>query len=114
MHASYGERIGQLRNTLQRVVEIALSMQLYDNGGIKVRFLNYEYDDNGEFDNLASVQEVTSKVDMVFSEKRSGSQLGTKLLKKVVNPMIKDKIRFGQFKNPVIVVLITDGEVRQS
>ncbi|KAM4068140.1 ankyrin repeats (3 copies) domain-containing protein [Hirsutella rhossiliensis] len=93
--------------------DCAISMDM-DDSGISVRFLNYENDDGGDFDRLKDVGIVQGKVDKVFKVKRDGSQLGTKLKEKVVKPMVEDKFAVGEFRKPLIAVMITDGETTEN
>jgi len=94
--------IPTLKDTLSRVAEFAT---ILEPGGISVRFLNYHED----FDGLVSAKEIEEKVAKVpFSGE---TKLGTVLNKKIVQPMIIEKVRKQKLKKPVFVVLITDGQV---
>jgi len=109
---THPERIRGLRDTLWRVTQIALSMDI-DQSGIYVRFLNFDRDDRGDFDNMRNANDVLRRVDNVYEQELTGSQLGTKLLQKVVEPLVKEKLARAdkRDKKPLLVVLITDGEV---
>ncbi|KJZ77406.1 hypothetical protein HIM_03130 [Hirsutella minnesotensis 3608] len=109
MHTGTRERINVLKETLHKVTKIALAMDA-DNSGINIRFLNYDDDMIGSFDNMRTTQEITEKVEKVFKEKRRGSSLGEKLFDKVVDPMIYSKARSRTLDKPVVVLLITDGK----
>ncbi|KAH8726771.1 hypothetical protein GQ44DRAFT_592246, partial [Phaeosphaeriaceae sp. PMI808] len=101
-------RIETLKFTLQRIVDIAMSMDL-DESGISIRFLNYTMDTTGTFDNMVDPQVITREVGRVI-ENGGGTLLGTRLLTKIVSPMIYEKICQRKFEKPIMVVVITDGQ----
>lgn len=105
MHTADRQRIRDLRIILQRITDIALTLKV-DDSGISIRFLNYA----ANFDHMSNANIVKQRVDEVFTTKRSGSALGTKMQEKVVQPLIYDKINHGQFQKGLIAVLITDGQ----
>ena len=96
-----------LEETLKRVATFATVLS---EDGISIRFLNYEKDKNSEFDNLTRV----SDIDETFARIQcvGDTKLGTILNTKIVEPMILSKAREKTLRKPVIVVIITDGEVR--
>jgi hypothetical protein len=98
------QRIPALKDTLKRVAEIAT---ILEPSGIAVRFLNYNSD--RKFDNLVSIEDIQAKVEAVKFE--GCTKLGTVLDRKIVQPMIIRKAISKSFEKPVIVVIITDGEV---
>lgn len=104
------ERIQTLKVTLQRIVEIAMSMDL-DDSGISIRFLNYAMDTMGAFDNMVDPQVIAKEVGRVIEE-GGITKLGMRLLSKIVRPMIYEKINQRKFQKPIMVVVITDGQVR--
>lgn len=94
--------IPTLKDTLRRVAEFAT---ILEPGGISVRFLNYDED----FDGLTNAKEIENKVAKVpFS---GNTRLGGVLDSKIVQPMIIQKVRKQEFRKPLFVVLITDGQV---
>ena len=95
-----------LKDTLQRVATFAT---ILSTEGISIRFLNYNGDGNGDFDNLRTVQSIAEKIENIQCSR--DTQLGTILEKKIVKPMILDKAFAGKLKKPIIVGIITDGEV---
>lgn len=101
-------RVPILKDTLQRVAQFATKLE---PTGISLRFLNYPYDQRGGFDNLGAVSEIMDKTERVYEVQGGGTQLGTMLNTKVVQPMIINKVNSGNFRKPIIVILITDGEV---
>jgi hypothetical protein len=96
MHTGNGERIHNLRVTLQRITEIALTMHI-NKSGITIRFLNYE----ANFDNMNNTQVVKERVEPVFPSQRGGSAQGATLRKKVMKPLIYDK---GQIDKGLVVL----------
>jgi hypothetical protein len=95
--------IPTLKDTLRRVAEFAT---ILEPRGISVRFLNHGED----FDGLANANEIEMKVAKVpFS---GNTRLGEVLDDKIVQPMVIQKVRERKFKKPVLVVLITDGQVK--
>ncbi|RSL74131.1 hypothetical protein CEP53_000453 [Fusarium sp. AF-6] len=104
-----GNRVENMKLTLDRVAKIAHSMDL-DQSGISIRFLNYSNDAQGDFNNMTDPGNISRQVDRVFQIPRSGSQLGNRLRSKIVKPFIEERIENGGFKKPVIAVLITDGQ----
>lgn len=110
MHGT--DRVENLRLTLDRVAKIAQSMDL-DQSGIYIRFLNYPGDASGDFNNMTDPAQISQRVGNVFQTVRTGSQLGSRLGSKVVEPFVKERISSRRFNKPMIAVLITDGEVRR-
>jgi|SRR5437667_267254 len=98
-----GNRIQALQETLQGVAEFAT---ILEPTGISIRFLNFEHDK--DFDNLTNVNEVVQKAQMV--RYNGNTRLGQILQQKVVNPILR-KANSNVLKKPVIVTVITDGEV---
>jgi len=98
-----GNRIRALQETLQAVAEFAT---ILEPTGISIRFLNFERDKG--FDNLTDVNEVVRKAQMVHYD--GNTRLGQMLQQKVVNPILR-KANSNVLKKPVIVAVITDGEV---
>ncbi|KAI1197877.1 hypothetical protein F5X97DRAFT_324092 [Nemania serpens] len=92
-----------LKVTLKRLARIA---NVFTPKGISLRFLNYNRDGGGDFDTL-SAENIEKKFNTV--QYKSGSQLGTRLEEKIIQPIIK-KAEKGQLKKPIIVMLITDGK----
>ena len=98
-----------LKDTLQRMAKIANSL---DKHGISLRFINHPDDSNGQFDKLTSPDEVMSKVSDIYPT--GATNIGTVLDRKIVKPMIIDKAKAMTLKKPVMVTIITDGEVSSS
>jgi hypothetical protein len=111
MYKGDGERIRNLKVTLERITRIALSMDL-DHSGINIRFLNYEEDQSGDYDHMENLDQIREKVDNVFTRRKGDTKLGTRLHDKVMKPMVYDKIARRTFRKPLIAVIITDGKVR--
>jgi hypothetical protein len=98
-----GWRIPVLKDTLKRVAMFATYLK---PTGISLRFLNHHADYS--FDDLKSVDEIMNKVEKI--EFSGCTKLGTELNDQVVEPLIK-KAEQSQLKRPLVVLIITDGEV---
>lgn len=98
-----GSRIPVLKDTLRRVARFAMYLK---PTGISLRFLNHPADHS--FDGLKSVKDIMKKLESI--EFSGCSRLGTELNDKVVKPLIK-KAEQRQLTRPLVVVIITDGEV---
>lgn len=98
-------RMPALQDMLQRVAKFTTVL---NPDGISVRLLNYVGDENGQFDRLRTVEDIKKLANVNCS---GDTRLGEILNRKIVKPMILDKAKKGTFKKPVIVVIITDGEV---
>jgi hypothetical protein len=96
-------RIPALRETLKRVAEFATKLE---PSGISIRFINFNRD--GDFDNLTDVNEIMEKSRVDYS---GNTRIGQVLQFKVVGPLLR-KANSNSLKKPVIVAIITDGEVR--
>lgn len=101
-------RVPILMDTLRRVAQFATKLE---PTGISLRFLNHPHDHEGGFDNLDAVGEIMEKTQRIYEIEGGVTQLGTMLNTKVVQPMVINKINSGDFRKPIIVILITDGEV---
>ena len=98
-----GSRITVLKDTLERVARFATYLK---PTRISLHFLNHTTDHG--FDDLKSVEEIMNKVENIgFS---GGTRLGTELNEQVVKPLIK-KAEQHEIRRPLIVMIITDGEV---
>ena len=73
-----------------------------------IRFLNYKSDTN--CDHLTSADDIEQIARMVLYNR--STRLGQKLQSKVVGPITK-KAKDNTLLKPVIVAIITDGEVRE-
>ena len=102
-----GNRITALQETIKRVSEFA---NYLEPSGMSIRFLNFDGDEN--FDNLADVDDIMQKVQMVNYD--GNTKLGQRLQMKIVSPMILQKVDNNAFQKPLIVAVITDGEVSLS
>jgi hypothetical protein len=99
-------RMPALQDTLERVANFAT---ILNPQGISIRFLNHEGDGSGHFDRLRTVEDIKKMANVPCS---GSTRLGGVLNEKIVTPMILEKAAKGALKKPVIVVIITDGEVR--
>jgi hypothetical protein len=95
-----------LKDTLERVATFAT---ILSTDGISIRLLNYNKDGDGDFDHLKTVKSVAQKLEKIQCS--GDTRLGTILEKKIVKPMILEKATAGTLKKPIIIVIITDGEV---
>ena len=98
------KRRAALEDTLQRVAKFATTLE---PSGISIRFLNFSQD--REFNNLNNVEDIMQKVRAVGYD--GPTKLGQTLYFKIVGPMVFQKARQNTFTKPIIVMVITDGEV---
>jgi hypothetical protein len=101
------DRIEALKDTLKRVLKFATVLS---PEGISVRLINdNRRNDDSKWNGLKTVDDVMRKVNKV--DYKSGTPLGTSLYSKVLSPLVMDKARAGKLQKPVMVVILTDGEV---
>lgn len=101
----HGGRIAALKEYVRRVTKITTML---DTAGISVRFMNFAGD--GGFNGIRTVGEVEdimSRVDF-----GGGTRIGTKLERKVLDPLLFAKTRSKTLKKPLLITTITDGAVR--
>jgi hypothetical protein len=96
-----GERIDDLKLIVSRVAQVA---SLFDRDGITVRFIN----SNKEGDGLRTPADIEALFQgLPFN---GGTQLGTQLNQKLLQPFVAQRLQNGSFAKPVLVIVITDGE----
>jgi hypothetical protein len=96
-----GERIEDLKLVVSRVAEVA---SLFDRDGITVRFIN----SSKEGDNLRTAADVEAMFQgLPFN---GGTQLGTQLNQKLLQPFVTQRLQNHSFTKPVLVIVVTDGE----
>ena len=100
------DRVEALRDTLQRVSRFAT---LLSPEGISVRILNHYGDHDGRWDNLSTVESVNRRMDEVSYA--GSTPLGIRLWEKILYPLVIGKANSNTLKKPVVVIVITDGEV---
>ncbi|KAK6349037.1 hypothetical protein TWF730_009797 [Orbilia blumenaviensis] len=100
------DRITPLKATLGRISEIAT---IIEPTGISIRFLNYENDANGRWDNMVGREFIENQWSAVEEDWGGITELGKKVNEKIIQPMVIQKMREGRFTKPLIVVVITDG-----
>jgi enterochelin esterase-like enzyme len=100
-----GNRIPALQDTVKNIAKLATKLE---PSGITIRFLNYNQDTG--FDHLTNADDIELKTRMV--PYNGDTRLGQKLQSKVVGPIMK-RAKENALIKPVIVAIITDGEVRQ-
>lgn len=98
-----GERIKDLRLILERV---AFAATLFDADGINIRFMNTNLAP-GMGDNVAQESQIENLMRGV--QFKGLTPMGTSLEKKVIDDLIQ-KARSGQFRKPVLVISVTDGQ----
>lgn len=98
-----GERIKDLRLILERV---AFAATLFDADGINVRFMNTNLPDNLS-NHVAQESQIENLMRGV--QFKGLTPMGTSLKKKVIEPLIQ-QARSGQFRKPVLVITVTDGQ----
>lgn len=101
-----GNRMKALRETVHNIAKVANKLEPL---GLSVRFLNFDGDEDGNFDNLNDLDDIDRKVAMINSN-GGCTMLGIELHQKVVRHIVK-KAKEKVLKKPVIVAVITDGEV---
>jgi hypothetical protein len=95
-----------LNDTLERVAKFATKLNEH---GIYIQLLNHHsYENRGAY-RLKTEEEVRDRINKIRCE--GNTRLGSVLYEKVVMPMIISKVEKHLFKKPMIVVIITDGEV---
>jgi hypothetical protein len=101
-----GNRITALQETIKCVSQFATLL----TSGVSIRFLNFRQD--GNFNNLNDLNDIMQKVQMINYD--GNTKLGHWLMNKIVGPMIMQKADDNVLNKPVIVAVITDGEVSLS
>lgn len=102
-----GSRIDDLKLILSRVVNAAM---LFDEDGISIRFINWSPPVSSAqiLDNVKSEQDLERIISQVqFS---GTTEVGTELRKKVIDPLVRAKIRGPGLQKPVLIITITDGK----
>ncbi|RMY06990.1 hypothetical protein D0868_05578 [Hortaea werneckii] len=99
-----GERIKDLELILQRV---AYAATLFDDDGIEIRFMN----DNMLSPDMLSHIQSKQQIDNIMQNKRYKglTPFGSELRKKVIDPILVQKLRSGMEK-PLLIISITDGQ----
>lgn len=95
----------------EMVRRIAKITGLFETEGIKVRCINSTQD--GEFNNIRTLEDVEA----VMSKIRfngTHTRIGTRLWDKILKPLVFDKIDSNSLTRPLIVSIITDGQVRMN
>ena len=97
----YGSRIDDLKMILERISQVATQ---FDDDGILIRFFNSSLEGNG----IRNAQEVTNLITQVnFS---GMTPIGTQLEQKILQPFFFNAVERRQFRKPLLVYIITDGE----
>ncbi|KAK6538892.1 hypothetical protein TWF694_010449 [Orbilia ellipsospora] len=99
------DRVSPLKVTLGKITNLAT---LIEPAGISVRFINYTLDCLGDWDHITSTTVLSQKLGTIEWEGRT--DIGTALNNKIIQPMVIQKMQKGEFKKPLIVVAITDGD----
>ncbi|KAM3422659.1 hypothetical protein BST61_g147 [Cercospora zeina] len=99
-----GERIKDLQLILQRA---CFAATLFDDDGIDLRFMNEDLP-------LQTVSNIRSEqqVEQILAQKRYKglTPFGTELRKKVIDPILVQKLNSGQMQKPLLIISITDGQ----
>lgn len=114
---------GPLIKALTKATEMATTLKLHNrdhnstdgkdnqnSAEVIVRFLNNRT--THAMDRVSSVAEMRAILKKI--KWKGGTELGTMLQKKVLEPFVLEKARNGTLKQPVLVKIITDGKVRKS
>lgn len=99
------DRTAALHATMESVASFAT---ILSSDGISIRMLNGHND--AAFDKLKTMDQIKRAM-RKFKLDPGGTMLGSNLESKILKPMITDKARDGTLKKPVIINIITDGEV---
>jgi hypothetical protein len=100
---NHRNRYKLLAETVHRITPVATTL---NEAGISLRFINYSRD--GKFDDISQPKEVERTLRMVAPG--GTTKIGTILRNKIIDPIL-EKARAGTLDAPVLVVIITDGEV---
>jgi hypothetical protein len=95
-----------LEETVRGIAEFVKELE---ESGLSIRFINFSHDQDGNFDNLTDLDDIDRKVKM--GKYDGGTMIGLQLHQKIVSKIIT-KAKSRLLKKPVIVAIITDGEVR--
>ncbi|KAK2813365.1 hypothetical protein FQN50_000680 [Emmonsiellopsis sp. PD_5] len=101
LHDEGGSRIDDLKLILNRV---SFAASLFDDDGINIRFMNSDKQGN----NIKNERDVEHLMTTFLPN--GMTPLGTKLLEKVLEPLVVAPARAGQLRKPVLVITITDGQ----
>jgi hypothetical protein len=99
-------RIPALQETVHNIAKFTTKLE---PSGISIRFLNFDQDEGGDFNNLNDPDDIDRKVKMVNNHGPC-TMLGIELNQKVVRHIVT-KAKSDVLRKPVIVAIITDGEV---
>jgi hypothetical protein len=101
-----GNRIPALQETVHNIAKFATKLE---PSGISIRFLNFDQDQGGDFDYLSDLDDINRRVKMV-NNNGPCTMLGIELNQKIVRQIV-NKAKSNVLKKPVIIAIITDGEV---
>jgi len=100
-----GERIKDLQLIMQRV---SFAATLFDEDGIEVRFMN---DDDVPLNMLSGIRSEQQVEQLLANKRYKGlTPFGTQLKRKVIDPILVNKLRSGQMQKPLLIICITDGQ----
>ncbi|KXT14437.1 hypothetical protein AC579_8370 [Pseudocercospora musae] len=99
-----GERIKDLQLILQRA---AFAATLFDDDGVDIRFMNEDLPIQ-DISHIRSEQQI----EQLLARKRYKglTPFGTELRKKVVDPILVQRLNSGQMQKPILIIGITDGQ----
>lgn len=104
------KRFEVLVQALERVAEINATI---NPEGLSMRFLNYprwrEYQVPWRLDGIQDALKMREILDANLW--KGGTELGGMLLEKVLEPLVFEKARQNKLNKPVLISIITDGEV---
>lgn len=104
------ERIPLLKKAMERIISIATT---FDTEGVHVRFLNYPLRNSQvNLDGIQDLNHMRQIWDDV--EWKGGTEIGKMLSDKVIKPFVLEKAMKGELRKPVLVSIITDGQVRSA
>lgn len=101
-----------MKKTLRHLVTIS---SLLLPKGITIRFLNTNHDGKDLYENITEGYQVDKICQNAkYFRFRNGPELGDFVNEDIIHPMIMRKARAGELKRPVITIMLTDADVRNS
>lgn len=96
-------RFTNLKSLVQRLAHITTQV-LPEDEGVALRFINQDCSTKA---NLS--EQGVQYIMTTMKQSDSGTQIGRSLQKKILEPLVYDKVHRGQFERPLLISVITDG-----
>lgn len=97
-------RYDVMRNTILTISDVCTAFR---DQGISIKFLNFKGDK--DFNGIRDRRDLDKIIKSVYP--KGGTRLGTVLRNKIVEPLIIQKAKEKTLERPVLVTVITDGQV---